>query len=97
MGLKGLDLFSWLQTSGDKLRAQKSPQGLRHAGFQDFSGQFWYRRERILGLAESDLTSQVYVIINFYLIQFWYVYLNVYQLLDLMPRNGCAGIPNARR
>ncbi|CRH34905.1 hypothetical protein BN1183_BY_00030, partial [Pantoea ananatis] len=27
---------------------QKSPQGFHRAGFQDFSGQFWYRRERIL-------------------------------------------------
>jgi len=30
------------------LRAQKSPQGFHRAGFQDFSGRFWYRRERIL-------------------------------------------------
>jgi len=48
MGLKGSDLISSLRTSRDKLRAQKSPQGLRRAGFQDFSGQFLYRRERIL-------------------------------------------------
>lgn len=32
LGLKGLDLMSWLQTSRDKLEAQKSPQGLRRAG-----------------------------------------------------------------
>jgi hypothetical protein len=32
LGLKGLDLMSWLQTLQDKLRAQKSPQGLRRAG-----------------------------------------------------------------
>ncbi len=32
MGLKGSDLISWLQTSRDKLKAQKSPQGLRRAG-----------------------------------------------------------------
>jgi len=43
-GLKGSDLISSLRTSRDKLKAQKNPQGLRHAGFQDFSGRFWYRR-----------------------------------------------------
>lgn len=32
MGLKGSDLISLLQTSQDKLQAQKSPQGLCHAG-----------------------------------------------------------------
>ncbi len=32
MGLKGSDLISSLRTSQDKLRAQKSPQGLRRAG-----------------------------------------------------------------
>lgn len=36
--LKGSDLMSWLQTSRDKLQPQKSPQGLRHAGSQDFIG-----------------------------------------------------------
>lgn len=36
--------MSSLQTSWGKLQAQKSPQGLRRAGFQDF-----------IGLAESDL------------------------------------------
>nr|DAY54642.1 MAG TPA: hypothetical protein [Caudoviricetes sp.] len=30
--LKGSDLISFLRTSRDKLRAQKSPQGLRRAG-----------------------------------------------------------------
>lgn len=30
-----------LRTSRDKLRAQKSPQGLRHAGFQDFISRLW--------------------------------------------------------
>ena len=29
---------SWLQTSRGKLKTQKSPQGLRCAGFQDFIG-----------------------------------------------------------
>ncbi len=36
--LKGSDLMSSLRTSLDKLRAQKSPQGLRRAGSQDFIG-----------------------------------------------------------
>ncbi|PIN65269.1 hypothetical protein CKQ90_10755 [Klebsiella pneumoniae] len=38
MGLKGSDFLSSLQTSWGKLQAQKSPQGLRRAGFQDFIG-----------------------------------------------------------
>nr|DAY65255.1 MAG TPA: hypothetical protein [Caudoviricetes sp.] len=38
MGLKGSDLMSSLRTSRDKFKAQKSPQGLRRAGFQDFIG-----------------------------------------------------------
>jgi len=32
-----------------RLQTQKNPQSFHLAGFQDFSGQFWYRRERILG------------------------------------------------
>jgi hypothetical protein len=41
--------MTWiLATLSGLLWTQKSPQGLCHAGFQDFSGQFWYRRERIL-------------------------------------------------
>lgn len=32
MCLKGSDLISFLRTLQDKLRAQKSPQGLRRAG-----------------------------------------------------------------
>lgn len=32
VGLKGSDLISSLRTSREKLRAQKSPQGLRRAG-----------------------------------------------------------------
>jgi len=60
MGLKGSDLISWHQTSRDKLRTQKSPQGFHHAGFQDFSGQFWYRRERILvELAGVEPASEI--------------------------------------
>jgi len=48
--------MAWiLATLGGLLWTQKSPQGLCRAGFQDFSGQFWYRRERILVLAESEL------------------------------------------
>jgi hypothetical protein len=38
MGLKGADLMSSLWTARDKFKAQKSPQGLRRAGFQDFIG-----------------------------------------------------------
>ncbi len=38
MGLKGSDLMSSLWTSWEKLQTQKSPQGLRRAGFQDFIG-----------------------------------------------------------
>lgn len=30
--LQGSDLISWLLTSRDKFKAQKSPQGLRRAG-----------------------------------------------------------------
>ena len=42
--------MSSLQTSRDKLQAQKSPQGLCHAGFQDFPGRirkskWWSWRE----------------------------------------------------
>ncbi len=36
--LKGSDLMSSLRTSRDKMKAQKSPQGLRRAGSQDFIG-----------------------------------------------------------
>jgi hypothetical protein len=32
MGLKGSDLISFLEILRDKLKAQKSPQGLRRAG-----------------------------------------------------------------
>lgn len=35
---KRLGLMSWLQTSRDKLKTQKSPQGLCHAGSLDFIG-----------------------------------------------------------
>lgn len=48
MGLKGSDLISWHQTSRDKLRTQKSPQSFHLAGFQDFCGRLWNRREKIL-------------------------------------------------
>lgn len=46
--LKGSDLISWHRTSRDKFKTQKSPQGLCRAGFQDFCGRLWNRRERIL-------------------------------------------------
>jgi len=47
------DRVRWLQT-------QKSPQGLCHAGFQDFSERFWYRRERILvELAGVEPASEI--------------------------------------
>ena len=49
------------------------------------------------GLAESEHNSQPHVFRCFFLIQFCFVYLNVYQLLDLIPRNGMAMITNARR
>jgi len=43
-----------------RLQTQKSPQGLCRAGFQDFSGQFWYRRERILvELAGVEPASEI--------------------------------------
>ncbi len=48
-------------------------------------------------LAESEYVSQVNVFSCFYLIQLFSVYLNVYQLLDLISWGGCARIPNARR
>lgn len=48
------------------------------------------------GLAESEQNSQAHVFRCFYLIQLCVVYLNVYQLLDLIPRNGIAMITNAR-
>jgi hypothetical protein len=38
LGLKGADLIRSLRTSQDKLQTQKSPLGLRRAGFQDFIG-----------------------------------------------------------
>ena len=31
-----------LRTSRDMLRVQKSPQGLRRAGFQDFISRLWW-------------------------------------------------------
>lgn len=41
-------------------QTQKSPQGLRRAGFQDFNGRFWYRRERILvELAGVEPASEI--------------------------------------
>lgn len=49
------------------------------------------------GLAESEYVPQAHVFSYFYLIQLFSVYLSVYQLLDLIPRNGFARIPNARR
>jgi hypothetical protein len=40
--------------------AQKSPQGFHLTGFQDFSGRFWYRRERILvELAGVEPASEI--------------------------------------
>lgn len=47
-------------------------------------------------LAESEQNSQANVFNRFYLIQLCSVYLNVYQLLDLIPRNGCAKITNGK-
>lgn len=44
------------------------------------------------GLAESEPSSQDYVFNCFYLIQLCSVYLSVYQLLDLIPRNGFTGV-----
>jgi hypothetical protein len=49
MGLKGSDLISWHQTSRDKLRAQKSPQGLRRVGLRTSSDDSGNHRWRILG------------------------------------------------
>jgi len=53
--------MAWiLATLGGLLWIQKSPQGLCRAGFQDFSGQFWYRRERILvELAGVEPASEI--------------------------------------
>ncbi|MCW0315447.1 hypothetical protein NB724_000598 [Pantoea ananatis] len=53
--------MAWiLATLGGQLWTQKSPQGLRRAGFQDFSGQFWYRRKRILvELAGVEPASEI--------------------------------------
>ncbi len=49
--------MSSLWTARDKLRAQKSPQGLRRAGFQDFIDDSGNHRWRILvELAESDVS-----------------------------------------
>lgn len=48
------------------------------------------------GLAESENISQPYEIKCFYPIQLCCVYLNVYQLKELTPRNGRAMITNAR-
>lgn len=33
--------MTWLRASCDKLQAQKSPQGLRRAGSQDFVDWLW--------------------------------------------------------
>ena len=52
--------------------------------------------ENFGGLAESEYVSQAHVFICFYLIQLCFVYLNVYQLLDLIPRNGSARITSAQ-
>jgi len=48
MGLKGSDLISSLQTFQDKLKIQKNPQGLHHAGSQDFISGSGDRQQRIL-------------------------------------------------
>ena len=48
-------------------------------------------------LTESEQNSQAHVFRCFYLIQLCSVYLNVYQLLDLISRNRFARIVNARR
>ncbi len=49
-----------LATLGGMLCPQKSPQSFHLAGFQDFSGQFWYRRERILvELAGVEPASEI--------------------------------------
>lgn len=37
-GMPGSDVIHGLRTSRDKFKAQKSPQGLRRAGSQDFIG-----------------------------------------------------------
>ncbi len=47
-------------------------------------------------LAESEQKLQAYEIKHFSLIQLWFVYLSVYQLLDLTSRNDMARITNAR-
>lgn len=48
-------------------------------------------------LADSEKVSQPSEINCFLSIQLSLVYLSVYQLLDLTPRNGVARIANARR
>ncbi|MGP0227165.1 hypothetical protein ACSVIH_09600 [Pantoea ananatis] len=57
--------MAWiLATLGGQLWTQKSPQGLRRAGFQDFSGQFWYRRKRILVGWRNLNESPIYMKLN---------------------------------
>jgi len=54
MGLKGADFMSWLPTSQGKLQAQKSPQSLRRASFQDFVSGSGDHQPRILGWRELN-------------------------------------------
>jgi len=53
--------YFWIQADRPgRLQTQKNPQSFNLAGFQDFSGQFWYRRERILvELAGVEPASEI--------------------------------------
>ncbi len=68
-----------------EVRTQKSPQGFHLAGSQDFDDGSGNHQPRILvELAESEQSTQSFEISCFFSIQLWFVYLNVYQLLDLI-------------
>lgn len=54
--------MSSLQTSWGKLQAQKSPQGLRRAGFQDFIGSW-----RSLNKSRKHLNLNYFNVFNFHL------------------------------
>lgn len=72
--------MSWHQILQYKFKAQKSPQGLRHAGFRLLRSTLESPLKDFGGLAESDKLSQPIVIYCFILIQVLIVYLSVYQL-----------------
>lgn len=75
----------------------KNPAGLVPCGLSGLQRTILVSPRKNFGLAESEQSAQSFEINCFFEIQLWIVYLNVYQLLDIIPRSSTARITNVRR